>query len=132
MKKSILVLLFLCCSPFLFAQELYRFEKNGKYGFKDPAGKVIVKPIYEQATDTITSLGGVRNKDAWAVMNNLGMVITDFKYNGVGNAKGFDLVPVYTANGIFDVNKYFGMVNAAGDEIAAPHYSSIEILSNDL
>lgn len=127
-------LLFLLCSGFcLSAQTLVRFERNKKYGFRDESNKVVVSPIYDYATDTIRSLGGVSNKDGWAVINNKGQVLTDFIYKGgVGNSNGFDLVPVTMASGFMNVNQYHGIVNKYGKEVVTPHYSFVEIQSNDL
>jgi len=133
MKNISLLILLLCSTGYLPAQQLYRFEKNGKYGFKNAAGKIIVKPIYNYASDSVTSLGGVCNNNNWAVINNYGELLTGFKYTGgVGNAKGFDLVPVYNSSGFMGVNHYYGIVNKAGSEVAPPHYSSVEIISNEL
>jgi hypothetical protein len=107
MKKLSLLILFLYGTGHLAAQQLYRFEKNGKYGFKNAAGKTIVKPVYDYVSDSVKSLGGVRNKESWAVINNLGELVTGFNYaGGVGNAKGFDLVPVYNSSGFMGVNEY--------------------------
>jgi hypothetical protein len=132
-RKSGLLLLFFCITAGLSAQTLVRFERGKKYGFRDESNKVVVSPVYDYATDTIRSLGGVSNKDGWAVINNKGQVLTDFIYKGgVGNSNGFDLVPVTMASGFMNVNQYHGIVNKYGKEVVAPHYSFIEILSNDL
>ncbi|MDB5202735.1 MAG: hypothetical protein JWQ27_2144 [Ferruginibacter sp.] len=132
MKQYLLLAALLCNAALLSAQELTRFEKNGKCGFKDAAGNVIIKPIYNYASYSFTSLGGVSNKAGWAVIDNQGNLLTGFTYAGVGNAKGYGLVPVYTEKGFMGVDRYHGLVNRSGKEIAAPHYNSVEILSNDL
>jgi hypothetical protein len=132
MRIFCLLILFFCCTSAVTAQELTQFEKNGKYGFKDASGTIVIKPIYDGASYSFTSLGGVRKKDKWAVINRQGEVLTDFVYDGVADAKGFDLVPVYKGMGFMGVNHYYGIVNKSGVEIAAPHYTTLEIASNDL
>lgn len=132
MKNLCFLLLFVCNALALSAQPFTRFEKNGKYGFKDAAGKIVVKPTYQSTSYEFSSLGGVSNKDGWAVINNQGQVLTGFVYSGVGDAKGYDLIPVYKGTGFMEVNRYLGIVNKAGNEIARPQYTFVEILSNEL
>jgi hypothetical protein len=133
MRTLCFLILFFCTTLYLPAQELFSFKKNDKYGFKDAAGNMVVKPVYESASYSFTSLGGVSKDGKWAVINNRGQLLTDFVYSGgVGDAKGFDLIPVYNASGFMGVNHFFGLVNKAGVEIAPPDYVFVEIVSNEL
>jgi hypothetical protein len=131
-KNLSLFILFVCSTIYLPAQELISFEKNGKYGFKDAANRVVIQPIYQGASYSFTSLGGVSTKDGWAVINNKGQLLTGFVYSGVGDAKGYDLVPVFKARGLMGANHYYGIVSKNGTEVAKPEYSFVEIVSNQL
>jgi hypothetical protein len=132
MRIACLLILFFFSTIYLPAQQLLRFEKNGKYGFKDASGNIVVKPIFDGASYSITSLGGVSKKGHWAVINHKGEVLTGFVYSGVGNAKGFDLVPVYNSWGIMDANQFYGIVSKTGLEVAKPENVFVEIVSNEL
>jgi hypothetical protein len=133
MRIFSLLILLICISVNLPAQELFSFKKNDKSGFKDAAGNIVVKPIYDYASYSFVSLGGVSKGGKWAVINNRGQLLTDFVYNGgVGDAQGFDLIPVYNESGFMGVNHFYGIVNKDGVEIARPNYGYVEIVSNRL
>ncbi|TZF86320.1 WG repeat-containing protein (plasmid) [Pedobacter sp. BS3] len=53
--KKLLFIIIVCASFAQTAQAQYKAyqDKNGKWGYKDSQGKVIVKPIYEAAEDYI-------------------------------------------------------------------------------
>lgn len=133
MKAHVFFFLFIGTTLHLSAQFLSRFEKNGKYGFRNAAGQIVVKPEYEYATEQVQGLGGVRKDGLWAVINQQGKLVTDFRYNGgVIDAKGFDLVTVYRSSGLMGVNHYYGLVDKHGQEIIPPENMVVQVLSNEL
>jgi len=55
---------------------IYAFEQNGKWGYKDKAGKVVVEPIYDLATDMNQyGFGGIVLDGKWGVIDKNGDII---------------------------------------------------------
>lgn len=72
------------------AQQLVIFKENGKAGFKDQNGKVIIKPKYSGAEDFSEKLASVSLNDIWGFIDETGKVVIPFKYNsGYGTGSKF-------------------------------------------
>ena len=57
---------------------IFAFESNGKWGYKDKTGKVIVEPIYDFSTDVDKyGFGGIVLNGKWGVINSKGEVIKE-------------------------------------------------------
>ena len=82
------------CSQSLIAQELIRFKgNNGKFGFKDNTGKVIVQPKYDhififKEDVAAVNIGGYYDDidddvvgGKWGYINKKGIEITPIKYD---------------------------------------------------
>ena len=58
--------------------EIFSFEENGKWGYKDKSGKVIVENIYDFTTDMDKyGFGGVYLDGKWGVIDSKGKVIKE-------------------------------------------------------
>lgn len=68
----------------LYAQTLVPFEgNNGKWGYKDKTGKVVIELKYDFATSFSEGLASVNLDGKWGVIDKTGNVIIDFKYDDI-------------------------------------------------
>lgn len=124
--KTILSLSVLFASLFIinpsdiFAEKLIKFEKNGKFGYKNEHGQIVIKAKFPIAyTDTITNIGFVRDSKSRRILciNNLGkFLFYTFDY---------DNGPDYASEGLFRVVSKEGLIgysDLSGNVVIAPIY----------
>lgn len=152
--------LLLVCAAFAGAAEkqsltqLYEIEQNGKIGFIDASGRVVVKPQFDSASGGFKEgFTRVRKGPWWGYMDTTGRVVTmrydsadDFvggrarvelkKRWGFVDHEGIEVVePVYEDvadfhDGLARVKKNdrWGFVNLKGREVIPPQYKDAEDL----
>lgn len=63
------------------SNNLFKFKENGKYGFKNSRGEVIVPPIYDDAQyQNVYGYVAVNRNGKWGVLDYTGKVIVEPKY----------------------------------------------------
>lgn len=61
---------------------LYKSKKDGKYGFVDKNGKVIIDYIYDDATEqNIYGYSGIKKDGKWGAIDNKGNIVQEPTYN---------------------------------------------------
>lgn len=95
---------------------LSKVKKDGKYGYVNAEGKVIVPVEYAEALTFNEGYSAVRKADKWAFLDSTGHFITAFVYT---DAQGFSqgLAPAKKASG-------WGYVNTEGKEVIEFVYSN--------
>lgn len=95
---------------------LSKVKKDGKYGFVNAEGKVIVPVEYAEALTFNEGYSAVRKADKWAFLDSTGHFITGFVYtDALGFSQG--LAPAKKASG-------WGYVNTEGKEVIDFIYSN--------
>ena len=75
-------------SGVLTTNTLFLSKKDGKYGFIDKTGKVVVDYIYDDATEQNSSgYAGIKKDGLWGSVDLNGKVVTEPKYNLDNNTK---------------------------------------------
>ena len=94
----------------VLCEGLKGFESNGKWGFKDSTGMVIIKPRFDAVLWFSEGLCPVKIKDKWGFINKNGTVVIQPKY---GSARTF-------CNGysVVVTNNLWGVINKKGEETA--------------
>lgn len=81
--------------------EIYADQQNGKWGFVDKAGNVVIDYQYEKATDLNSSgFAGIKQDGKWGVINKNGEVIFKPAYN----------IPIQNGEPYF-IGKYYRIVS---------------------
>lgn len=66
----------------LTTNTLYLVKKDGKYGYEDKDGKVIVEPIYEEATEqNIYGYAAIKQNGKWGCIDKKGTVVIEPTYD---------------------------------------------------
>src|SRR5687768_8945424 len=65
----------------LSTHQLYPVQESGKWGYMDKAGKVVVKPQYEDAKDFSEGMGRVKEDGKWGFVNNSGELTIKPQYD---------------------------------------------------
>lgn len=66
----------------LTTNTLYLVKKDGKYGYEDKDGKVIVEPIYEEATEqNIYGYAAIKQNGKWGCIDKKGTVVIEPAYD---------------------------------------------------
>lgn len=105
----------------LVGKQLYQFIKNGKYGFMDKEGIVMIAPIYEYAGLFNNGLAVVSKDGLYGYINKDGKQLIDYKYD---EAMDFD-----QGRAIVLENEKYGMIDVSGSYILNPNYIDIGVFS---
>ena len=82
-------------SNFLTTNTLYLSKKDGKYGFVDKSGKVVVDYIYDDATEQNSSgYAGVKIDDFWGAIDINGKVVVEPEYD-LENNENIDFIGIW-------------------------------------
>ena len=115
---------------FLCHAELLCFDTEGKYGFIDLSGNVVVKPQFDFAGDFSEGLARVRIGDKdngkWGFINKLGTLVIDTLYVQEGSFQ----------EGLAWVQKEkkgnFGYIDRSGEMVIQLQYSNIKSFSESM
>lgn len=67
---------------------IFLSKKNGKYGFVDKAGNVVVDYIYDDATEQNASgYAAVKKDGLWGAVDSKGKIVANTEYNLDNNTK---------------------------------------------
>jgi len=99
------------------AQNLTAFETNGKWGYKNKTGKIIVAPKFQEVQEEYSEgFTAVKLNGKWGFIDSTGKAITTFIYD---EAFGF-----FNGYGRVSMNEKSGLINKLGKEITGFKYSS--------
>ena len=82
-------------------------KKDGKYGYIDKTGKIIVDIQYDDANNFYNGIACVKKDGKWGYIDKTGNIIIDFKYDEAGDFSEEGLAPVKNENfkwGYIDTN----------------------------
>jgi len=106
-------------------RELVKFKQNGKWGFKDESGRVVIEPKYDYVTVHSEGLARVaehkNGKDKWGFIDKSGRYAIEPKY---------DYVTVHSEGlaGV-EVNGKWGFIDKSGRMIIEPKYDDASRVS---
>ena len=105
---------------------IFAVKKNGKWGYIDGYGKVIIPLEYEEVGNFSEGLAAVRKDGKWGYINlkNEVVIPIEFTNRGVGSFKNGG-AEYYTDRGA-------GLINLKGEIIAEPKYNSIEYIKGNV
>ncbi len=64
------------------ADGIIAFEKDGKWGFVDASGKVVIEPCYEQAKSFSCGLAAVCQSGRWGFINSSNELVIEYRFAG--------------------------------------------------
>lgn len=86
---------------YLGGQIAYK-DRNGKWGFIDRTGEIVIQPKYDGAKSFSSGLAGVKTGESWGFINQDGTLVID---------SVFADVDYFTSGGITVVSEYEGQYN---------------------
>lgn len=103
---------------------LFPFETNGKFGFMDAAGKVVIDPKYESVAPFKEGLALVSQKNKFGFINKKGELVIDCDYDsGLDFEKG---------RAIVEKSDRFGMIDRTGVVLIQTDFKDLGNLSENL
>lgn len=109
-----------------FSEGLASAKKDGKWGYIDKKGNVVIDFIYEKANDFSEGLASVGKDGKAGYINAKGEVVVDFVYRST-----YTFTNGY---GVIRDGSYYGVIDKVGNVIIEPnkYMANIVPLSNDL
>ncbi|MBN1827270.1 MAG: WG repeat-containing protein [Candidatus Eisenbacteria bacterium] len=97
---------------------LFPVVVNGKWGFIDATGRIVIQPQFETARSPFDEVGAVRNGGVWLFVDPSGKTVKLPQYDQIG---GFE-------NGIAWVEKNgkWGCVDQFGKEVISPRFEFMQ------
>ena len=62
---------------------LFPIQENGKYGYIDRTGKVVIEPQFEEVKEFSEGMAAVRIKDKWGYIDSTGKIAVEPKFKVV-------------------------------------------------
>ena len=125
-----------------FSEDLAAIKKDGKWGYIDKKGNIVIDCVYEKAQDFSEGLAVVKKDGKCGYINNKGEVVIDFKYDSADNFSfgygigyiGRSKNIVVDKNGNEIINKSYSMLFGPISEnlfIVAPSTGMYAIVDKD-
>jgi len=92
-----------------FSEGLVAVKINGKWGYMDKKGNIVIDCLYESAGEFSEGLVAVQKDGKYGYINNNGDVVVDFKYR---TANSFEFGYAVIRSGT-----YYGVIDKEGNEI---------------
>lgn len=105
-------------------QTLYCIRKNGKYGFIDRQGKIVIEPQFASANNFSEGLAKIESGGKYGYINRVGKVVIKPQFDFASN---FQEELAYIS-----IKKKYGFINKLGDIIIPTQYSSANNFSEGL
>ena len=120
--KAVVLMLVIAVYPHLAGcqgsvQHLSPYEEQGRFGYRDRAGRVSIQPQYMMAGEfSDEGLAAVLDSDGWAYIDRQGRVVI--------RPYVFDNGPDYFSEGLarFSIDGKFGFFNSYGEVVIGPSY----------
>ncbi|HLV43072.1 MAG TPA: WG repeat-containing protein [Brumimicrobium sp.] len=108
----------------LVGQSLFQFIKNGKYGFMNEEGVVMIAPTFEYAGQFKNGLAVVIKNEKYGYINKNGELLIDYQFE---EALDFD-----QGRAIVEVDDQYGLIDVSGNYILHPKFKDIGSFSEGL
>lgn len=102
----------------------FQVEKNGKTGFRDLDGKIVIEPIYDMAEMFSEGFSAVQVGDKWGLIDESGKYIIEPKFEYLGS--------VHSGLASFRANDKYGFVDIKGQEKIKPQFDWVDEFSEGL
>lgn len=102
----------------------FQIEKNGKTGFRDLDGKIVIKPIYDMAEMFSEGYSAVQVGDKFGLIDESGKYIIEPKFEYLGS--------VHNGLASFRANDKYGFVDINGLEKIKPQFDWVDEFSEGL
>ena len=98
-----------------FSENLAAVKKDGKWGYIDCDGNVIVKPMYSSANSFSEGLAAVQNDGKWGYIDKTGKLVIPFTLESTyAFSEGL---------AVYSKGNYYGYINTAGETVIEAIYS---------
>lgn len=108
----------------LAGQQLLPFYQDGKYGYIDLTGKVVLPPTFEFAKEFKDGLAIVQKEGKYGFINKEGKLLIDYRYD---NAFDFS-----EGRAVVELNGKYGLIDVTGNYVLAPQFEDIGPFSDGL
>ncbi len=100
-----------------FSGGLAKVKKNGRWGFIDRSGKLVVPAVYEEAGDFSEGLVWARKNGKWGYIDTAGAEAIPFVYDDVSDFRD--------GSAIVKSGSKYGLIDRGGWELAPVKYDSV-------
>jgi len=102
----------------------FQYMDNGKTGFRDLDGKIVIKAIYESAEMFSEGYSAVEVDEKWGLIDETGKYIIEPKFEYLGS--------VHNGLASYRANDKYGFVDIAGQEKIKPQFDWVDEFSEGL
>lgn len=105
-----------------FSENMAAVKKDGKWGFIDCNGNVIVEPMYSSANSFSEGLAAVQNDGKWGYIDKTGKLVIPFTLDSTyAFSEGL---------AAYSKGNYYGYINTAGETVIEAIYSEASLFKN--
>lgn len=102
----------------------FQVEKNGKTGFRDLDGNIVIEPIYDMAEMFSEGFSAVKVGDKWGIIDESAKYVIEPKFEYLGS--------FHNGLACYRIGDKYGFVNLKGQEIIKPQFDWVDEFSEGL
>ena len=106
----------------IFSEQYYPIIQNNKFGYMNEIGKMVINPIYDEASIFFGSIAIVSKNGKTGIINKRNDVVLEFLYDGISEFYG-DVAIAY-------IGDNYGLIDFNGTLVTPLLYSDIIVLNN--
>ncbi|MFN8575629.1 MAG: WG repeat-containing protein [Candidatus Sericytochromatia bacterium] len=105
-----------------FKEGFWGLSVNGRFGFIDTNGNLVIPNIYGDVTDFSEGLAGVKTPDKWGFIDKNWNIVIEPKYDNLSNFEN--------DYSIFRIKNKYGVINTKGQVVIEPVYEHLSFIRN--
>jgi hypothetical protein len=111
--------------------EIFPFERDGKAGYVDVEGRVVIEPKFNFTRKFVEGLAAVQINDKWGFIDKSGLIVINPRFDEVSDfSEG--LAAVGNINKNSDRIEKYGYINAKGQYVIKPQFATASDFSEGL
>lgn len=109
-----------------FEEGLISISKNGKYGFANEKGEIVIPMIYDEVHNFSEGIAPALKKGLWGFIDKNGNTIIDFKFKGTMRSFSNGYAEYGKAESSSETNDFkWGFIDKKGNIVIANKYKSV-------
>ncbi|MEI6346791.1 MAG: WG repeat-containing protein [Bacteroidota bacterium] len=106
-------------------EDLSEVKVDGKYGFMNKKGELVIQPIYQNASQFEEGLAAVQLDGKWGFIDTLGNMVIKPQFDDVRPFRGGN-----TKYAVFQIDEKYGAIDRKGNFVIKPVYDGIYDVSD--
>jgi len=106
-------------------EDLSEVKVDGKYGFMNKKGELVIQPIYQNTSQFEEGLAAVQLDGKWGIIDTLGNMVIKPQFDDIRSFRGGN-----TKYAVFQIDEKYGAIDRKGNFVIKPVYDGLYDVSD--